>query len=73
MLLRRTLTCLLAALLLTAPAHAVVPPPTADDSPQNGKVVIFEGDGSVLMHIQELETLQRHGLKCLIIVCPLPG
>ncbi len=35
---------------------------------QNGKVVIFEGDGSVLMHIQELETLQRHGLKCLIIV-----
>jgi acetolactate synthase-1/2/3 large subunit len=34
---------------------------------QNGKVVIFEGDGSLLMHIQEFETLKRHGLKCLII------
>ena len=42
MLLRRTLTCLLAALLLTATAHAVAPPPTADDSPQNGKVVIYQ-------------------------------
>jgi acetolactate synthase-1/2/3 large subunit len=34
---------------------------------QNGKVIIFEGDGSLLMHIQEFETLKRHGLKCLII------
>jgi thiamine pyrophosphate-dependent acetolactate synthase large subunit-like protein len=34
---------------------------------RNGKVIIFEGDGSLLMHIQEFETLKRHGLKCLII------
>jgi len=42
MLLRRTLSCLLAALLLAAPAHADATPPTADDSPQNGKVVIYQ-------------------------------
>jgi thiamine pyrophosphate-dependent acetolactate synthase large subunit-like protein len=35
---------------------------------RSGKVVIFEGDGSLLMHIQELETLKRHGLKALICV-----
>jgi acetolactate synthase-1/2/3 large subunit len=34
----------------------------------NGKVVLIEGDGSLLMHIQELETLRRHGLKLLIVV-----
>ena len=34
----------------------------------NGKVVLFEGDGSLLMHIQELEMVQRHGLKLLICV-----
>ena len=34
----------------------------------NGKVVLIEGDGSLLMHIQELETLRRHGLKMLIVV-----
>jgi thiamine pyrophosphate-dependent acetolactate synthase large subunit-like protein len=28
----------------------------------------MEGDGSLLMHIQEFETLKRHGLKCLICV-----
>ena len=35
---------------------------------KNGKVVLFEGDGSLLMHIQELEMVQRHGLKLLICV-----
>lgn len=35
----------------------------------NGKVVVFDGDGGVLMHIQELECIKRHGLKMLIIVC----
>ena len=35
---------------------------------QNGKTVLFEGDGSLLMHIQELEMVQRHGLKLLICV-----
>ena len=31
-------------------------------------VVLFDGDGSFLMHIQELETIARHGLKILICV-----
>jgi thiamine pyrophosphate-dependent acetolactate synthase large subunit-like protein len=35
---------------------------------RSGKVVIFEGDGSLLMHIQELETLKRYRLKALICV-----
>ena len=34
----------------------------------DGHVVLFEGDGSLLMHIQELETAKRHGLKFLIVV-----
>jgi acetolactate synthase I/II/III large subunit len=35
---------------------------------KNGKVVLFEGDGSLLMHIQELEAVRRHGLKLLFII-----
>lgn len=31
-------------------------------------VVMFDGDGSLLMHIQELETIQRHNLNILILV-----
>ena len=31
-------------------------------------VVLFDGDGSLLMHIQELETIRRQGLNILIIV-----
>jgi thiamine pyrophosphate-dependent acetolactate synthase large subunit-like protein len=31
-------------------------------------VVLFDGDGSLLMHIQELETMKRHGLNILIVV-----
>jgi thiamine pyrophosphate-dependent acetolactate synthase large subunit-like protein len=31
-------------------------------------VVLFDGDGSLMMHIQELETIKRHGMKILIIV-----
>ena len=34
-----------------------------------GTVVLFDGDGSALMHIQELETMTRHGLK--IVICVL--
>lgn len=30
--------------------------------------VLFDGDGSLLMHIQELETIQRHELNVLIII-----
>jgi len=32
------------------------------------QVVLFEGDGSLIMHIQELETIKRHGLKILIVL-----
>lgn len=31
-------------------------------------VVLFDGDGSLLMHIQELETISRHKMNVLIIV-----
>jgi thiamine pyrophosphate-dependent acetolactate synthase large subunit-like protein len=31
-------------------------------------VVLFDGDGSLLMHVQELETIRRHGLNILVIV-----
>ena len=31
-------------------------------------VVLFEGDGSLMMHVQELETIRRHGLKILVVV-----
>ena len=31
-------------------------------------VVLFDGDGSLLMHIQELETIRRNGLNVLIVV-----
>jgi thiamine pyrophosphate-dependent acetolactate synthase large subunit-like protein len=31
-------------------------------------VVLFDGDGSLLMHIQELETMKRHGMNILIVV-----
>jgi thiamine pyrophosphate-dependent acetolactate synthase large subunit-like protein len=32
------------------------------------QVVLFDGDGSLMMHVQELETIKRHGMKILIIV-----
>ncbi len=32
-------------------------------------VVLFDGDGSVMMHVQELETMRRHGLN--IVICVL--
>ena len=34
----------------------------------DGKVLLIEGDGSVLMHIQELETIRRHGVRLLTCV-----
>ncbi len=30
--------------------------------------VLFDGDGSLMMHVQELETMRRHGMKVLICV-----
>lgn len=35
---------------------------------KTGKIVLIEGDGSLIMHIQELETMRRHGIKMLICV-----
>jgi thiamine pyrophosphate-dependent acetolactate synthase large subunit-like protein len=32
----------------------------------DGKVLLIEGDGSLMMHIQELETVRRHGIRMLI-------
>jgi thiamine pyrophosphate-dependent acetolactate synthase large subunit-like protein len=34
----------------------------------DGKVVLIEGDGSIMMHVQELETLRRQGIKMLIAI-----
>ncbi|MDX1781119.1 MAG: thiamine pyrophosphate-binding protein [Thalassovita sp.] len=34
----------------------------------DNKVVLFDGDGSFLMHVQELETMKRHGMDILIVV-----
>lgn len=34
----------------------------------NGKVLLIEGDGSLLMHIQELETIKRHGVPLLMCI-----
>lgn len=31
-------------------------------------IVLFDGDGSLLMHIQELETIKRHNMNILIVV-----
>jgi acetolactate synthase-1/2/3 large subunit len=39
---------------------------------KNGRVVLFEGDGGLLMHIQELESLKRQSVK-LLIVCVNDG
>ena len=35
---------------------------------RDGKVVLFEGDGGFLFHIQELETLKRQGYRILMCV-----
>jgi len=34
----------------------------------DGKVCLIEGDGSLLMHTQELETIRRHGIRLLMVV-----
>jgi acetolactate synthase-1/2/3 large subunit len=33
----------------------------------DGKVLLIDGDGSLIMHIQELETIARHGIRLLIV------
>ncbi len=32
----------------------------------DGKVLLIEGDGSLMMHVQELETIRRQGIRLLI-------
>ena len=34
----------------------------------DGKVLLIEGDGSLLMHIQELETVRRQGVRLLMAI-----
>jgi acetolactate synthase I/II/III large subunit len=34
----------------------------------DGKVCLIEGDGSLLMHAQELETIRRHGIRMLMVI-----
>ena len=34
----------------------------------DGKVALIEGDGSLMMHIQELDTIRRHGIKMLMAI-----
>ena len=34
----------------------------------DAKVVLFDGDGSLMMNIQELETIRRHGMNILVVV-----
>jgi thiamine pyrophosphate-dependent acetolactate synthase large subunit-like protein len=34
----------------------------------DSRVVLFDGDGSLMMHVQELETIRRHGLNILVVV-----
>ncbi|MSO75655.1 MAG: thiamine pyrophosphate-binding protein [Alphaproteobacteria bacterium] len=34
----------------------------------DGKVALIEGDGSLLMHVQELETIRRQGIKMLLTI-----
>jgi len=34
----------------------------------DGKVMLVEGDGSLMMHVQELETIRRQGIRMLISI-----
>lgn len=34
----------------------------------DGKVLLIEGDGSLMMHCQELETIRRHGIRMLMAI-----
>jgi acetolactate synthase-1/2/3 large subunit len=49
-------------------SHAIGVAAAAGD----GRVVLFDGDGSLMMYLGELETIARHGLK-LLIVCANDG
>ncbi|EDP65221.1 hypothetical protein BAL199_01704 [alpha proteobacterium BAL199] len=34
----------------------------------DGKVLLIEGDGSLYLHVQELETIRRHGIQMLVAI-----
>ena len=34
----------------------------------DGKVLLVEGDGSLMMHVQELETIRRQGIRMLMAI-----
>lgn len=34
----------------------------------DGKVLLIEGDGSLYLHVQELETIRRHGIRLLVAI-----
>ena len=34
----------------------------------DGKVLLIEGDGSLMMHVQELETIRRQGIRMLMSI-----
>jgi thiamine pyrophosphate-dependent acetolactate synthase large subunit-like protein len=34
----------------------------------DGRVLLIEGDGSLMMHVGELETIRRHGIRLLIAI-----
>jgi len=34
----------------------------------DGKVLLVEGDGSLMMHVQELETVRRQGIRMLMAI-----
>jgi acetolactate synthase-1/2/3 large subunit len=34
----------------------------------DGKVALIEGDGSLMMHIQEFDTIRRHGIRMLMAI-----
>jgi len=34
----------------------------------DGKVLLIEGDGSLYMHVQELETIRRQGIQMLVAI-----
>jgi thiamine pyrophosphate-dependent acetolactate synthase large subunit-like protein len=34
----------------------------------DGKVALIEGDGSIMMHVQELETVRRQGIQMLVAI-----
>lgn len=49
-------------------SHAIGVAAAAGD----GRVVLFDGDGSLMMYLGEMDTIARHGLK-LLIVCANDG